>query len=224
MLDEIEVLSKNIDKGRYDEEDILNLLRHLIQHHSCISVLLTSSILPEDYKEWSGYLINCQMIKISYLQRDEAVQLIREPVKNFELDYEIEAEEEVLKLTRCHPAFIHLLCEEIVWLKNQQKCRLVNLQDVIEVVPRALETGSEYFLYIETFQVDAIGKNVLHFLAAQGQDAVIDREVLAHRLEYPIALNETLNLLIKRDLIEAVNGGYCFQVEMVRRWFAQKSL
>ena len=30
-----------------------------------------------------------------------------------------------------------------------------------------------------------------------------------------------LDLLTRRELIEAVDGGYRFQVELIRRWFAK---
>ncbi|MEQ9484922.1 hypothetical protein [Coleofasciculus sp. F4-SAH-05] len=33
--------------------------------------------------------------------------------------------------------------------------------------------------------------------------------------------NPTLNLLLQRELIEDSGCGYCFQVELIRRWFAR---
>jgi len=34
-------------------------------------------------------------------------------------------------------------------------------------------------------------------------------------------LEHTLDLLIRRELIESADEGYRFQVELIRRWFAQ---
>jgi hypothetical protein len=34
-------------------------------------------------------------------------------------------------------------------------------------------------------------------------------------------LDRTLDLLTRRELIELAEGGYRFQVALVRRWFAQ---
>jgi hypothetical protein len=41
-----------------------------------------------------------------------------------------------------------------------------------------------------------------------------DRETL------PPNADRALNLLLQRELIEKVNDGYCFQVELIRLWFA----
>ncbi|MGQ4649147.1 hypothetical protein [Lyngbya aestuarii] len=38
---------------------------------------------------------------------------------------------------------------------------------------------------------------------------------------FPDNLNTVLNLLSRRQLIERVGDGYRFQVELIRRWFAQ---
>jgi len=35
------------------------------------------------------------------------------------------------------------------------------------------------------------------------------------------ALRATLDILARRELIEQIDGGYRFQVELIRRWFAQ---
>jgi len=39
---------------------------------------------------------------------------------------------------------------------------------------------------------------------------------------FPAELDHTLDLLTRRELIEPADGGYRFQVELIRRWFAQR--
>ena len=56
-------------------------------------------------------------------------------------------------------------------------------------------------------------------MATCGEDAVIERERLGEQVCRD-KLDRNLRLLIRRELIEPVNGGYRFQVEMIRRWFA----
>jgi len=46
-----------------------------------------------------------------------------------------------------------------------------------------------------------------------------EKAVLSHK--FPDRLNPTLNLLLQRELIEDSGCGYCFQVELIRRWFAR---
>jgi hypothetical protein len=62
-------------------------------------------------------------------------------------------------------------------------------------------------------------------MAAHGEGAVVSRDALdRHRQsEAYDELDSTLALLLRRDLIETVNGGYRFQIELIRRWFEQTS-
>jgi hypothetical protein len=222
-LDELEALDSAIAKGRFDEEAMLGTLRHLIQHRPCFKVLLAGSHTLDELQRWASYLINVQVVHISYLKEDEARQLIERPVKDFALRYEPEASQRVLDLTRSHPFLVQLLCAEIVALKNGQPPtvrRLARLADVEAAVPEALSHGSFFFADIQQNQVDAAGLALLRFLAAQGEGAAVSREALAR--QFPDELDRTLDLLTRRELIEPANGGYRFQVELIRRWFAQR--
>jgi hypothetical protein len=49
---------------------------------------------------------------------------------------------------------------------------------------------------------------------------VVSREALVH--QFPAELDRALDLLTRRELIESADGGYCFQMELIRRWFAQR--
>lgn len=218
-LDEFEVLDNAIAKGRFDEQDVLGMLRHLIQHRPRFKVLLAGSHTIEEYQRWASYLINVQVVHISYLKEAEARQLIERPVKDFTLRYEPNAVERVLQLTRCHPFLVQLLCAEIIVLKNEQDPsirRLATLADVEAAIPEALQSGSLFFADIQNNQVDASGQAILRFIAAQGEGAIVSRQTLLQH--FPHA-EITFNLLLQRELIEEVNDGYRFQMELIRRWF-----
>ena len=219
-FDDFEALDNAITKGRFDEEDVLGMLRHLIQHRPRFKVLLAGSHTIEEFHRWASYLINVQVVHISYLKQPEARQLIEQPVKDFPLRYELNAVDRVLQLTRCHPFLIQLLCAEIIALKNEQDPsirRLATLADVEAAIPEALSVGSFFFADIQSNQADAAGLAILQFLAAQGEGATVSRlTILQH---FPDQY-DALNLLLQRELIEEVNEGYRFQVEFIRRWFA----
>jgi hypothetical protein len=221
-LDEFEALDSVLDKGRFDETDLLNMLRHLNQHRQRFKVLLAGSHTLDEFQRWASYLINMQVIHIDYLKDNEALQLIERPVKNFVLHYEPEASQRVLTLTRGHPYLVQLLCYEIVSLKNEQspaERRLVCCDDVAAAVPRALSHGSFFFADIERNQVDASGAALLRFLASQGEGAIVNQETLNQR--FPGTLDRTLAQLMRCELIETTGDGYRFQVELIRRWFVQ---
>ncbi len=221
-LDEFEVLDSAIAAGRFSEEAILGTLRHLIQHRTRFKILLTGSHVIEELQHWANYLINVQVVQIGYLKAEEARQLIERPVKDFMLRYEAAASQRVLALTRGHPALTQLLCYEIVALKNQQipsQRRLATLADVEAAVEPALAHGSMFFSELENGQLDQPSATLLRFLAAHGEAARLSQTILvAHD---PVHAKPAIKLLLKRELIELVDGGYRCQVELIRRWFIQ---
>jgi hypothetical protein len=90
-------------------------------------------------------------------------------------------------------------------------------------VPLALAHGSFFFADIRQNQVDEVGLALLRKLAALGEGAIANREALANGLvreRETAGMEHALNKLQQRELIEATDGGYRFQVELVRRWFA----
>ena len=171
-LDEFEALDRALTQGRFNDADVLGMLRNLIQHRPRFKVLLAGSHTLEELERWAGYLINVQVVHISYLKEDEARKLVEQPVTDFALRYEPDASQRVLDLTRCHPFLVQLLCGEIVALKNEQEVavrRLARLADVEAAATEALSHGSFFFADIERNQVDADSLAILRTLAVQGR-------------------------------------------------------
>jgi hypothetical protein len=224
LLDEFEALEGAIARGRFEEQAVLGTLRHWIQHRPRFKVLISGSHTLDEVQRWASYLINVQVVRIGYLEREAARQLVERPVEGFALRYEPEASGRVLALTRCHPFLVQLLCAEIVALKNEQPVdvrRLARLRDVEAAAPRALEHGSFFFADVERNQVDAAGRALLRTLAARGEGAVVGRQALDAEFPDAEALERTLRALAHRELIEPHGEGYRYQVELIRRWFAR---
>lgn len=220
-LDEFEVLDTALSEKRFDETAVLGMLRNLIQHRPRFKVLLSGSHTLEEFQSWASYLINVQVVHISYLEEKEARQLIEQPIKDFALRYEANAVDRIIALTRCHPFLVQLLCAEIVALKNEQEPsmrRLANLADVEAAIPEALSSGIFFFSDLARNQVDNNGLMLLHFLAALGEDAIAPYDTLSQH--FP-ELDSTLPQLLQREIIEEIGAGYRFQVELIRRWFAK---
>ncbi len=220
MLDEFEVLERALAKGRFDEERVLGMLRHLIQHRPRWRVLLAGSHTFDELDRWAGYLINVQVVQVGYLSEAETCQLVEHPIKDFALCYEAPASRRVFALTRGHPALVQLLCSEIVGLKNTQAPavrRRARLADVEAAIPEVLRRGMFFFADIG-HQVGESGNLILRALAAHGEIAVVGSAGLpAHALADADA---SLRRLIQHELIEPIGDGYRFQVELIRRWFA----
>lgn len=221
-FDELETLQQGMTRGRFDEADILSFFRHIIQHRPRFKVLLASShMLAEFPPHWAGYLINMQTVKISYLDEAAAQDLVERPTPQFALRYEPDALQRILVLTRGHPHLTQLLCHELVLLKNRQapaRRRLASVADVEEAAAQALGVGRLFFEDVERNQVNENGRLLLRFIARQGENALVDTAELAAQVGEE--LQETLAQLQLRDLVEEDDGGYRFQVELIRRWFA----
>jgi hypothetical protein len=226
MLDEFEVLDGALAKGRFDEEAVLGMLRHLIQHRPRFKVLMSGSHTLDEFQRWASYLINVQVIHIGYLGQAETGQLIEKPVQDFALRYEPAASQRVWALTRGHPFLVQLLCAEVVALKNEQppaERRLAQVVDVDTAVVPALNHGSFFFADIQRNQVNDVEREVLLVMARHGEGIFAPRQTLVNHIPSLLALEAALVRLQQRELIEMDgNSGYRFQVELVRRWFAER--
>ncbi|MDM8531231.1 ATP-binding protein [Anaerolineales bacterium HSG25] len=226
VLDEFEALDHVLDKGRFDEEDMFYMLRYLIQNRDQFEVLLAGSHTFDELPRWATHMVNVKTIKISYLKEHAVRQLIEHPIKNFTLTHEPDAIERIVSLTRGHPHLLQLLCYELVTLKNEQPPEFrytATVADIEEVVPSALSKGSFFFIDIQENQINPASLTVLRYIATQGEDAITSPEMLMGEFSNleENALSHIIQLLLQRDLIEKIDNGYRFQVELIRRWFVQ---
>lgn len=221
-LDEFELLSNLLNKPHMSASPFLDLLRHTIQHRQRIKLLFACSHTLSELREWASYLVNTQVIKLSYLETGEAHQLIQYPLPSFPLRYDPLALNHMIRLTRGHPHLVQLLCYELVTIKNEQPAAqryLAILEDVEAAARQALETGSLFFSELQHGQLPAASHPMLIQLAQRSAHHNLSAEEL--RQAYPQNFDENLRAALLRDIIEVEEDGYRFQVELVRRWFAQ---
>jgi hypothetical protein len=221
-LDEFETLDNLLSKSRFDADGVFATLRHMIQHRGRFKVLLAGAHAAEELAHSARYLINVQLIKLGYLKEEETRQLVERPVKDFALAYDSDATRRVIEITRGHPFLVQQLCAEIVTLKNEQPPearRRATIQDVEAAVPEALQAGTFFFADIETNQLPQEGIELLRNFARRGEGAIVPEDRLSR--EYQGDLEAALSPLLRRDVLERVDGGYRVQVELIRRWFAR---
>ena len=221
IFDEFEALDAILRQRGLDETAIMNLLRHLIQHRPTFRLLFASSHPLEMFDHWASYLINTQVLHLSYLQEPAVRQLVERPIPRFGLHYAPAASDYICHLTRGHPHLVQLLCYEIVNAKNEQPVTerfVAGISDIETAVARALKSGRFFFVDIERNQVGQHGLNVLRFLAGQSATGPLPLNTL--RQQFGTSVDATLHQLQQRELIEPNGAAYQFQVEMIRRWFA----
>ncbi|MDF5735640.1 MULTISPECIES: ATP-binding protein [unclassified Nostoc] len=191
----------------------LNFIRNLLQHQRKWILLFSGSQeLSELDDYWSDYLINTRALRMTYLRDSEARDLIRQPVENFGDIYEPTAIDEIIRLTRCQPYLVQLVCYELVELLNRDIRRnrreadtaKVTAQDVKEVIPVVLERGDQYFreLWTSLAQSDrSLLRRIIHGDTSTQQDKSVVRKLTRKEILTP--------------------EGNAFQVPLVQKYIEQ---
>ncbi|MEQ8756970.1 MAG: CHASE2 domain-containing protein [Coleofasciculus sp. G1-WW12-02] len=204
-LDEFERLSEVI--ATTNSRVPLNFLRHVLQHRRQWILLFSGShTLDELEPYWSDYLINTRSLRVSYLQKPEAEELIVKPIADFPKIYEPLTVSQIIQATRCQPYLVQLLCTVIVDHLNREKRRLATPDDVQTCIPIAIETGGMYFRELWTSLSDA-EQEVLEYL-------------ITEQTPHP-SLKSTIRRLIRKEILEKVGDCYRFQVPLVETFITQ---
>ena len=224
-MDEFESLEAIMNANLKLAKIYLGFARHTVQHHPRFKILLAGTHLPEEMPLWRDFLINARVLKIDYLTRSETLQLIEQPVKPFPLTYAPEVSQAIYELTRGHPYLVQSLCFELVLIKNEQplSSRFRVTPEDLEQALRNAQTGNIIFfndLYHN--QLSPLAASMAIALARQGSQTCLPADEW-HKIA-PLFSESGLAELLKRDVIEPVNGAYRFQVEFIRRWFADQPL
>jgi hypothetical protein len=208
-LDEFERLDEIVSNT--NSRAPLNFLRHLIQHRERWTLLFAGAHMPEELPDyWSDYLINSQTLRVSYLNKEDTLTLIQEPVEDFPDIYPAEVAQSLAKLSGGHPYFTQLLCHELVEQLNRKKAKRVAMDDLETVLPTVFERG--YQVFREFW--DTLTDEQRDLLLAVAEERMPD-EGLVDRLA------KAAPMLIRREILaqeETGSSGYSFRVPLLQRW------
>jgi hypothetical protein len=89
LLDEFEELETAVRRGNLDSS-IFGFLRHLIQHTANLSVIFCGTHRMEELAaDYWSVLFNISLYRhVAFLDREEALRLIQEPVAAFGMKYD----------------------------------------------------------------------------------------------------------------------------------------
>ena len=148
-LDEFERLEEIISAT--NSRAPLNFLRHVMQNRPAWTLLFSGSHTLDEMKTyWSDYLIGTRYVRLTYLEKSEAKELITDPVPDFPDIYLPETIATIIHWTRCQPFLVQLLCSELVDYLNREYPRnngkiKATPQHVENILDKALVTASNYF-------------------------------------------------------------------------------
>lgn len=206
-FDEYERLDESISSGDLPIA-ILDHLRNIIQHRKYFVILISGSRELNELKlNWSDYLISAKTIKIGYLSKVDAITLITNPIDDFNLNYKGgengEVVNKIIEVTNCQPYLVQALCSELVNYLNIKQRRIAELDDIDTSIEKVLISAGNYFHYIWNSECSEDERQSLKQLVSNLQINESKKE---------------LNSLIKKEIIEKVNGSYKFKIELMKRW------
>jgi len=157
------------------------------------------------------------VLRVHPLAEDDARDLIRSPIEDFPVRYEEEAVERILTATGRQPFLIQATCRYLVNLLNHEQRHHVGLTDVEQALASCLESCAFYFEELwRGKDADDAQRTVLTVLAEHSggpvSEATLTRRVGKREL-YP-----ALQRLLRRDILEHVDGGYEFLVKLAADW------
>lgn len=210
-FDEYERMELGIKEGRITEE-IFNKIRNIVQHRERIVVLFSGSHRFEEMKtvNWSDYLINTKMLEISFLDVEDARELVTHPVAGFNLQYEPGVVERILKLTHCQPYLLQALASDLVDSLNEEKRTTATDADLEIAIEETLISAQLYFAYIWTEECSQAERDVLLALAANAEKS--------------FGPASALQSLIRKEIVERSDDHYRISVDLFRRWILKNQL
>jgi tetratricopeptide (TPR) repeat protein len=182
----------------------------------------------EDLSYLAGPLFKAMPSKhVSLLLREEAEALVRMSEVDKGLAWKNDAVEVAWGLTHGHPYLLQHLCWQ-VWQRAHAGAmakREVDAADVDAAVSHTLDASRNALEWLWGGLPPA-GRVVASALAKAGPGAISDERLRRVLQESGVQvvirdLTEAPKLLQGWDLVEAVDGGHRFRVELLRRWIAQ---
>jgi hypothetical protein len=149
LLDEFEELEVAVNAGRLDAS-VFSFMRHLIQHTPQLNIVFCGTHrLEELAADYWSVLFNISLHHhIDYLTRDQALQLVQQPVAPFGLTYDDLALDKLWLATAGHPYFLQLLCHRLVELHNHSQRSYMTIADVNEAIEQTITVGEAHFIYL----------------------------------------------------------------------------
>jgi AAA+ ATPase superfamily predicted ATPase len=211
-FDEYERMEAGIEDSRITTE-VLNQLRHLVQHRRSLVLLFSGSRRFEELKavNWADYLINTKTLELSFLEPEEARELMERPVPEFNMRYEPGVVDRILELTHSQPYLLQAIGSELVNRLNTINRMTATMNDLNVAVQKTLVSAQAYFHYT---WADECSDEEREFLMALALGVEIGQD------RYRAAFQS----LSRKEIVEKDQNGYRLSVEMFRFWILNNQI
>jgi hypothetical protein len=234
-FDEFENL-EIVGKAKYlDLHLLLNWFRSVIQNRPQLALLFSggksvSEIGQETGLNWSGYFVNVQTFRVSFLRKAEARHLITRPIPDYPIEqiFGTGVVDDIIRVTGCHPFLVQAVCSNLVNNLNVDSRNHTEIQDVAVAVTQVLEDWEDgYFqdLWTRTnpeqrtclIALSELGKGNVQQIA---QHIHRNKEIMRGTLQ---GVRHTLQILLKRDLVLLENETYQIATPIFSQWVERNS-
>lgn len=234
-IDEFERIETGIQQQKIDPA-FLDYLRSINQKYSWLGLIFaglhTLDELGRDYQ--SAFLGQAEYIRVGYMEYKDALRLITQPHPDFALEYDPELREELFHLSAGQPYLLQRLCWELVTRWNERFMaqgettpRIIPLSDLEPILTPDFFLSAGYYFDGVWSNVTENERHLMSILAnnancpcslAQLAEAV----AALPSFHDPAALEHTLALLRRHDVIVETPEGLRITSELMRRWIRIK--
>ena len=230
MFDETEIIEEMVRKGRFDSA-IYSYCESIMQHRPKISCIFTSSPGALSRKREDKPLFRAASYKeISFLEKEDAIELIKKPVEGF-ARYTDKVIERILCITGSHPFYIQYICYELVSILNKEKRNNVRMKDIDLIINRLIKGAPMHLGYVWD-NVSYDEKIVLSLLSEiiSKEDTFISvsaiekyKNLKEKKGETTIKLSERIEKILEdlqhEDILEKdLKNRYRYKVDLIRYW------
>jgi hypothetical protein len=203
---------------------LLDWFRSVSQDYDQLTLIFSGGkTLGEMDKAWAGSLVHVEPLRVSFLQPQEAQQLITQPVPNFpsEKIFDEGVVEEIIRVIGCHPFLIQATCSILITnLKAENRSR-AEIRDIEVVTNQVLDNWWDtYFrdLWQRTDQEQLTCLKALRDLDESNIQTIAKESRLDERI-----VRSTLRTLLKRDLVGQKEDTYRISTPIFSEWVERNS-
>ncbi len=191
----------------------------MIQNRPRLALLFSGLHRPGEMKfDWAGHLVNVQTLKVSFLQPEEARNLVLHPTPDYQGEqiYGQGVVEEIMRVTGCHPFLVQAVCSALIQGLDRKRRKQADLNDVPGAVQQMFKSWWDgYFLDLWNRTSDE--QRLCLFALARSEHASLPEVAQQSRLaEY--SARGALEKLLERDLVIEGEEGYHISTPIFRAW------
>jgi hypothetical protein len=223
-FDEFEKLQEAKEANYLDLKLLLDWFRSVIQNRPRLALLFSGVRgLGDMGRDWAGYFVNAQLLKVGFLSKPEARRLILRPVPDYpsEQIFDEAVVEEIMRVSGCHPFLVQAMCSKLIDLLNIDNRDWAELPDVSEAMYQVLDSWWHTY-FQDLWERTTLEQQACLFALQKHSSSTLAQLVQQSRLEEKTVRN-TLTMLLRRDLILREQDTYRISAPIFSEWVERYS-